>query len=127
MRAQQTSSGTPNRFCRNLVWECLEYAPGELIAGAKAMTFPATAAAECHDMMHYFGFGGLGKQVDTELGLSVQFSDLGKPAPMDWILLMARFGQLKPQPTQKQMEDARAERFRLEERERRLARARAVD
>lgn len=24
-------------------------------------------------------------------------TDLGKPGPMDWILLMARFGQLKPQ------------------------------
>jgi hypothetical protein len=54
-------------------------------------------------------------------------TDLGKPGPMDWILLMARFGQLKPQATQKQMEEARAERFRLEERERRLARALAVD
>jgi len=54
-------------------------------------------------------------------------SDLGKPGPMDWILLMARFGQLKSQLTQKQMEDARAERFRLEERERRLARVRSVD
>jgi hypothetical protein len=54
-------------------------------------------------------------------------TELGKAAPMDWILLMARFGQLKPQPTQQQMEDARAERFRLEERDRRLARARAVD
>jgi hypothetical protein len=54
-------------------------------------------------------------------------TDLGKPGPMDWILLMARFGQLRPQPTLKQMEDARAEQFRLEERERRLRRAQAVD
>jgi hypothetical protein len=54
-------------------------------------------------------------------------ADLGKPGPLDWILLMALFGRLKPQPTQKQMEDARAERFKLEERARRLARARVVD
>lgn len=52
-------------------------------------------------------------------------AELGKPAPMDWILLMARFGQLKPQPTQKQREDVRAERFRPEER--RLGRARPIE
>jgi hypothetical protein len=54
-------------------------------------------------------------------------AELGKPAPMDQILLMARFGQLKLQPTQKQMEDARAEQFRLEERERRPARRGLLD
>jgi hypothetical protein len=40
---------------------------------------------------------------------------------------MAPFGQLKLQPTQKQMEDARTEQFRLEERERRLARRGLLD
>ena len=54
-------------------------------------------------------------------------AELGKPAPMDWILLMAQFGQLKAEPTQKQMEDARADRFRLEERERRPGRVRTTD
>jgi len=34
-------------------------------------------------------------------------AELGRTAPLDWILLMTRFDQLKPQPTQKQMDNAR--------------------
>jgi len=50
-----------------VVWECLGHAPGELIAKAKAVTFPAKRAAGHHGMMRYVRLEGLDKQINAEL------------------------------------------------------------